>query len=92
MWKLIIDNPFGTVREVIQDENMAAGRGGVLDMPSIEDELAMDSAGSQPGRQGDGIIDAFAIFTFAFQSGVAGKPVMKRLAERPGAEQQTGKK
>ena len=65
MWKLIIDNPFGTVREVIQDEDMAAGRGGVLDMPSIEDQLAMDSAGSQSGRQGDGIIDAFSIFTFA---------------------------
>jgi hypothetical protein len=37
MWKLIVDNPFGAVREVIQDKDMAAGRGGILDMPSIED-------------------------------------------------------
>jgi hypothetical protein len=51
----------------------------------------MDSAGSQSGRQGDGVIDAFSIFTFAFQSKVTGDPVMERLTERPGAEQQTGK-
>jgi hypothetical protein len=91
MWKLIIDNPFGAVREVIQDKDMAAGRGGVLDMPPIEDELAMNPAGSQSGRQSDGIIDALSIFTFAFESGVAGDSVMERLAERPGAEHETRK-
>jgi hypothetical protein len=91
MRDFVIDDPFGSVGQPIADKDMAAIRERVLDMPPIENQLAMNAVGSESGGQSDGIIHALTILSFTFEGGITGDPVVQWLAQREGAQHEAGK-
>jgi hypothetical protein len=49
VWDFVIDDPFGPVRKVIHDKDMAAFQRRVPDMPPVENELAVNAIRSESG-------------------------------------------
>jgi hypothetical protein len=67
MGNFIIDDPLGRVLKVIHDEDVTSFHSGVADMPSIEDEPAMDTICSELRRESNGVIHAFSLPAFALE-------------------------
>lgn len=67
MGDFIIDDPIGCVLKVIHDEDMTAFDSGFADMPSIEDEPAMDTICGELRRESDGVVHAFSLLAFALE-------------------------
>ena len=88
MRELVIDDPFGPVRKLICHKDVAAVGGRVPDVPTIENQPAVNAVGGQSGRQGNGIIHALALLSFAFECRITSDSVVQGSAERESAEDQ----
>src|ERR1700733_8956396 len=91
MREFVIDDPFRPVGESIRNKDMAAVGGRIPNVPPVKNQLAMDAFGSQSRGEGDCIIHALTILSFAFKCRITGNLVVQRSVERENAQHEAGK-